>query len=111
MVSKIFNKIKRILYSTYMCIRYPFLYPRNRFTDKHRVNLLYRSINKLHNQSRQEIGITGKLVKEKPKYLHKKLAFFNYLVELNVENKTLKINNEIDSQSFNLDLLIYDDRF
>ena len=42
-----------------MCIRYPFLYPRNRFTDKHRVNLLYRSINKLHNQSRQEIGITG----------------------------------------------------
>lgn len=94
-----------------MCIRYPFLYPRNRFTDKHRVNLLYRSINKLHNQSRQEIGITGKLVKEKPKYLHKQLAFFNYQVKLNVENKTLKINNEIDSQLFNLDLLLYDDRF
>ena len=35
MVSKIFNKIKRILYSTYMCIRYPFLYPRNRFTGLH----------------------------------------------------------------------------
>ena len=111
MVSKIFKKIKRVLYSTYMCIRYPFLYPRNRFTDKHRVNLLYRSINKLHNQSRQEIGITGKLVKEKPKYLRKCHAFFNYRVELNVENKTLKISNEIDSQSFNLDLLMYDDRF
>ena len=25
----------RIPYCTYMCIRYPFLYPRNRFTDKH----------------------------------------------------------------------------
>ena len=111
MVSKIFNKIKRILYSTYMCIRYPFLYPRNRFTDKHRVNLLYRSINKLHNQSRQEIGVTGKLVKEKPKYLRKCHAFFNYRVELNVENKTLKISNDIDSQSFNLDLLMYDNRF
>ena len=111
MVSKIFKKIKRVLYSTYMCIRYPFLYPRNRFTGKHRVNLLYRSINKLHNQSRQEIGITGKLVKEKPKYLRKCHAFFNYRVELNVENKTLKISNEIDSQSFNLDLLMYDDRF
>jgi hypothetical protein len=95
-----------------MCIRYPFLYPRNRFTDKHRVNLLYRSINKLHNQSRQEIGVTGKLVKEKPKYLRKCHAFFNYRVELNVDNKTLKISNEIDSQSFNLDSLMWnDDRF
>jgi hypothetical protein len=95
-----------------MCIRYPFLYPRNRFTDKHRVNLLYRSINKLHNQSRQEIWVTGKLVKEKPKYLHKQHVFFNYRVELNVENKTLKINNEIDSQLFKLDSLIWnDDKF
>lgn len=111
MVSKIFNKIKRILYSTYMCIRYPFLYPRNRFTNRHCVNLLYRSINKLHNQSRQEIGVTSKLVKEKPKYLRKCHAFFNYRIELNVENKTLKISNDIDSQSFNLDLLMYDDRF
>ena len=112
MVSRIFNKIKRILYSTYMCIRYPFLYPRNRFTGKHRVNLLYRSINKLHNQSRQEIGITGKLVKEKPKYLNKCHAFFNYQVKLDVENKTLKINNEIDSQLFDLKPLMWnDDRF
>ena len=109
MVSKFFNKIKRILYSTYMCIRYPFLYPRNRFTDKHRVNLLYRSINKLHNQSRQEISITGKLVKEKPKYLRKCHAFFNYRVELNVENKTLKISNDIDSQLFKLDSLMWND--
>ena len=95
-----------------MCIRYPFLYPRNRFTDKHRVNLLYRSINKLHNQSRQEIGITGKLVKEKPKYLNKCHAFFNYQVKLDVENKILKINNEIDSQLFDLKPLMWnDDRF
>lgn len=104
--------MKRILYSTYMCIRYPFLYPRNRFTDKHRVNLLHCPINKLHNQSRQEIWVTGKLVKEKPKYLHKQHAFFNYRVELNIENKTLKINNEIDSQIFSLNSLMWnDDKF
>lgn len=90
-----------------MCIKYPFLYPRNRFTGKHRVNLLYRSINRLHNQSRQEIGITGKLVKEKPKYLHRQLSFFNYQVKLDIENKTLKINNEIDSQIFKLDSLMW----
>lgn len=104
--------MKRILYSTYMCIRYPFLYPRNRFTDKHRINLLHCPINKLHNQSRQEIWVTGKLVKEKPKYLHKQHAFFNYRVELNIENKTLKINNEIDSQIFSLNSLMWnDDKF
>lgn len=43
--------------------------------------------------------------------MRKRHAFFNYRVELNVENKTLKISNDIDSQSFNLDLLMYDDRF
>lgn len=112
MVSKFFHKIKRILYSTYMCIRYPFLYPRNRFTDKHRVNLLHRHINKFYKQSIQEISITGKLVKEKSKYLHKQQSFFNYCVKLNIENKTLTISNEIDSQVFNLNSLMWnDDRF
>lgn len=86
------------MYSTYMCIRYPFLYPRNRFTGKHRVNLLHRPINKLYNQSIQEIIITGKLVKENPKYLHKHQFFLNYCANLNIKNKTLTISNEIDSQ-------------
>lgn len=29
------NKLKRIIKSTILCIRFPFLYPRNRFTDLH----------------------------------------------------------------------------
>ena len=95
-----------------MCIRYPFLYPRNRFTDKHKVNLLYRFINILYDQSSHEISITGKLTKEKPKYLNKHLSFFDYNVNLDVENKTLKINNKVDSQLFKLNSLMWnDDRF
>lgn len=95
-----------------MCLKYPFLYPRNRFTGKHRVCLLHRYRNKLYKNSIQEISVTGKLVKEKPKYLNKQRAFFNYRVELNVENKTLKINNEVDSQLFKLNSLMWnDDRF
>lgn len=95
-----------------MCLKYPFLYPRNRFTGKHRVCLLHRYRNKLYKNSIQEISVTGKLVKEKPKYLNKQRAFFNYRVELNVENKTLKINNEVDSQLFELNSLMWnDDRF
>lgn len=31
----IFKNIWRVIYSTLLCIRYPFLYPRNRWTDKH----------------------------------------------------------------------------
>lgn len=34
-MSKIINKIKRSIRSTILCIRFPFLYPRNRFTDLH----------------------------------------------------------------------------
>lgn len=30
-----FKKLKRTIRSTYMCIKYPFLYPRNRFTGLH----------------------------------------------------------------------------
>ena len=67
---------------------------------------------KLYKNSIQEIDITGKLVKEKPKYLHKLCAFLDYKVKLNIENKTLKINNEIDSQLFKLNSLMWnDDRF
>ena len=31
----VFKKIGRVIYSTLLCIKYPFLYPRNRWTDKH----------------------------------------------------------------------------
>ena len=31
----IFKKIGRVIYSTLLCIKYPFLYPRNRWTDRH----------------------------------------------------------------------------
>ena len=40
---KQFNKIKQqmydVIHSSYMCIKYPFLYPRNRFTGKHYDNI------------------------------------------------------------------------
>ena len=43
----LFAKIKKIIYSTYLCIRFPFLYPRNRFTDLHYNN--WAIIDKLKN--------------------------------------------------------------
>lgn len=32
---KILKKIKKLIVDAYLCIKYPFLYPRNRFTDLH----------------------------------------------------------------------------
>ena len=41
---KIFNKIKQKVYDTYLCIKYPFLYPRNRITGRNHV--YFRWLNK-----------------------------------------------------------------
>ena len=39
------KKVKKTIYSCYMCIKYPFLYPRNRFTGLHYNNWII--INKM----------------------------------------------------------------
>lgn len=54
--SKINNKhmkyLSRVLNAIYLCVRFPFLYPRNRFSDKHTVyirwisNLTYKYYSK-----------------------------------------------------------------
>ena len=112
MVSRIFNKIKRILYSTYMCIRYPFLYPRNRFTDRHKVNVLGNLIYNLHHDSTLDIGITGKLVKEKPKFCNKYISFLDNSIKLDTNLKILFIKNKIDDKVHSLvNLMWKEDRF
>lgn len=112
MVSKILNKIKRILYSTYMCIRYPFLYPRNRFTDRHKVNVLGNLIYNLHHDSTLDIGITGKLVKEKPKFCNKYISFLDNSIKLDTNLKILFIKNKIDDKVHSLvNLMWKEDRF
>ena len=112
MVSKIFNKIKRILYSTYMCIRYPFLYPRNRFTGRHKVNVLGNLIYNLHHDSTLDIGITGKLIKEKPKSCNKYISFLDNIIKLDTNLKILFIKNKIDAKVHSLvNLMWKEDKF
>lgn len=112
MVSKIFNKIKRILYSTYMCIRYPFLYPRNRFTDRHKVNVLGNLVYNLHHDSTLDIGITGKLIKEKPKSCNKYISFLDNSIKLDTNLKILFIKNKIDAKVHSLvNLMWKEDKF
>lgn len=59
-ISKFIKNIREIIKSSYLCIRFPFLYPRNRFSDRHYTNWNLRNkqkdlYNKQFNWSRDHI--------------------------------------------------------
>lgn len=60
------NRILRIPKCVYLCIRFPFLYPRNRFTDKHQVspNWLVKLSNKYYKKAYTEINLLYKFYKD-----------------------------------------------
>lgn len=101
------KKYSRIPYCTYMCIKYPFLYPRNRFTGTHRANVLSNVSYNLFEKSILDIGITGKLVKDKPNKINTYIKFLDTTVKLFEDAKKIRINNNIDSQEFDLKQLLW----
>lgn len=95
-VKKLFRKIKNTIVSSYLCVRFPFLYPRNRFSGKHYNNWGLR---------KKQADIYGKWSKyaEEHKYeLYKKygvesLLFFpsDQIFEVNEESvKKAFVNGE-----------------
>ena len=58
-LSKIFNAI-------YLCIRFPFLYPRNRFSDEHTVYIRWMSnlVYKYYSKSYYDISLAYKFYKD-----------------------------------------------
>ena len=60
------KKFFKILQSIYLCLRFPFLYPRNRFTDKHQVypNWLLKLSNKYHKKSYAKISLGYRFYKD-----------------------------------------------
>ena len=110
------NKFKKILESCYLCIRFPFLYPRNRFTGRNRKNVLHKPLWNLKNKSVLDISITGKLVNNetKKKFYSTYANFLNYVIKLDKETKTISIVNSIlnINKTHNLKSLLWkDDRF
>ena len=103
------KKYSRIPYCTYMCIKYPFLYPRNRFTGTHRANVLSGVCFNLFEKSILDIGVTGKLVKDKPKTVNKYIKFFDTTIKLFEDAKKIRVSNNIDSQDFDLKPLMWKD--
>ena len=89
---KVFKKIKDIIKSTILCIRFPFLYPRNRFDGAHHANLLSKWSYKLRQKAIQEIGISAK-VNKSDDYFTTNAAFFDYHVKLDKISKQIFVRN------------------
>ena len=103
---KLFKKIKNIIKSTILCIRFPFLYPRNRWDGEHHTNLLLNLSSKLRKKAQQEIYITVKLDKTGERY-YDKIDFFDYKVRLDKTNEKLTIKNKLDSLEIDLPGIIW----
>jgi len=109
---KWYKKLYKIIESCYLCSRFVFLYPRNRFTGKHRTNTLGSILRKLYLDSIQEISITGRLEKDTKELLSNTILRGNSYTILWKENKKLIISNEIDYKEHDLSKLLWsNDKF
>ena len=113
------TKLYKMVESSWLCLRFPFLYPRNRFTGRHCTNVLGRLIRKLYKDSVQEISITatqekGDITPREKFYNNIYLTFLDYRVELEKHNKKLFIWRTKDKIKHEVDLakiLYNDDKF
>ncbi len=105
------SKIVKAIKDPILCIKYPFLYPRNRFDGKHHAYKLSKQLGKLYRESIEEIHITGRLEKE-----NKEFPFAIESDRINIildkENKLLAITNGVDRTEYSIKHLLWnDDRF
>lgn len=103
---KLFKKIKDVISASILCLRFPFLYPRNRFDGEHHTNLLLNLSSKLRKKAQQEIQIVVRLDKTGERY-YDKIDFFDYKVRLDKTNEKLTIKNKLDSLEIDLPGIIW----
>lgn len=109
---KWYKKLYKIVESCYLCIRFPFLYPRNRFTGKHRAYLLGNLRSKLYNDSIVEISITGNLEQDENTLFGYNIMRKNAYAILWEKDKKLVLSNDTDFKEIDLSKIIYNiDKF
>ena len=106
LIMKLFKKIKNVISASILCLRFPFLYPRNRWDGEHHCRLLSNICSKLRKKAQQEIRISVRLDKTGEKY-YDKIDFFDYKVRLDKVNEKLTIKNKIDSLELDLPGIIW----
>jgi hypothetical protein len=110
------NKFLHTLETCWLCLKFPFLYPRNRFTGRHQINVLGKPIWKLKNKSIQEIMITAKLESEETttKFFNSHQSFLDYHVELKKDEKKLylwKTGDKVKKEHDLTSILWKEDKF
>lgn len=109
---KFFEKIKDVFNASILCLRFPFLYPRNRFDGKHHCCVLGSLRYKLQLRSEQRINIIAKIIPDDVKH-NGFLCFFNYHVQWKLANNSIFVRNTYteEEQEFNLSKLVDDSKF
>jgi hypothetical protein len=105
------KKILKIPYHTYMCIKYPFLYPRNRWDDKHHAYMLNNFRCKLWNKAIEEIYITGKVLSEIPKQKSMHISNDCFDALLSEDKQIITFVNNIEYKYFKINKVIWGDKF
>jgi hypothetical protein len=91
-------KILKIIKSTILCLRFPFLYPRNRFTDKHYNNWkLLDKIRDIRNQASPKFNVTQKeITKCIDEVDDKSQHYYTYISSKKFVTKTNVYGNQIE---------------
>lgn len=105
-------KITKAIKSSVLCIRFPFLYPRNRFDGRYHRYALSNKLAKLYDEAIQEIGISAKL-ESNPFEFVETIVNRDLIITLNKESRKITVSNKIETKEYNLKRLLWnsDDKF
>ena len=107
----IFKKILKIPYHAYMCIKYPFLYPRNRMDGKYHAYILNNLRYKLWDKAIEEINITGKVLSEIPKQITTHISNCSFDALLSEDKQIITFVNNVEYKYFKINKIIWGDKF
>lgn len=95
-----------VIKSTILCIRFPFLYPRNRWDGKHHAYKLNNKLYKLNERAILELGITA-TIRKPIEELGIHAEGHGVTVDLDIENRKLIIKNHLETKEFDLYKLLW----
>ena len=108
------NKFLHTLESCWLCLRFPFLYPRNRFTGRNRKNVLHKLVSWAYKKGIYDISVNAKLEIDykKPKMVEDN-NFFDFVdhvsYKINKENKKLIVYNKVETIEHDLKSILWED--
>ena len=106
------NKLKKTINNIILCLKYPFLYPRNRWDGKHHSYKLNNILHKLDRDTTYEFDITATLHDPRqPLVTH--VEGHGVIVDLDIKNRKLIIKNHLETKEHDLKSILWhsDDKF